>query len=186
MKKMMFGAACALLVSATASAQTFTIPDRIEHSPRRRDRQHHARRCAPAARGQFLNSNKSDERAIKEVVSKLKGIHVRNFQFDKDGQYSDSDLDPIRAQLKSPAWSRVMESREVGGEHTQVFIKQEKGELGGLVILSAQLRDLSIVIIDGAIDLKRLSMLGGNFGIPNMNLSTPEPVKSGTAKDSAE
>ena len=30
MKKMMFGAACALLVSATASAQTFTIPDRIE------------------------------------------------------------------------------------------------------------------------------------------------------------
>ena len=60
-----------------------------------------------------------------------------------------------------------MESREVGGEHTQVFVKQEKGELGGLVILSAQLRDLSIVIIDGAIDLKRLSMLGGNFGIHN-------------------
>jgi hypothetical protein len=188
MKKMMFGAACALLVSAAASAQTFTIPDRIEQLAAK------ARETVNITldgallqlAGQFLNSNKSDERAIKEVVSKLKGIHVRNFQFDKDGQYSDSDLDPIRAQLKSPAWSRVMESREVGGEHTQVFIKQEKGELGGLVILSAQLRDLSIVIIDGAIDLKRLSMLGGNFGIPNMNLSTPEPVKSGTAKDSAE
>jgi hypothetical protein len=186
MKKAMFGAVCVLLVSATASAQTFTIPDRIEQLAAK------ARETVNVTldgallqlAGQFLNSNNSDERAAKEVISKLKGIHVRNFQFDKDGAYSDADLDPIRTQLKSPAWSRVFESREVGGEHTQVFIKQDKGELGGLVILSAQLRDLSIVIIDGAIDLKRLSLLGGNFGIPD--LSAPKPTTSGTAKDGAE
>ncbi len=36
------------------------------------------------------------------------------------------------------------------------------------MILSAERRELSIVIIDGAIDLKRLSMLGGSFGIPDL------------------
>jgi len=186
MKKMMFGAVCVLLVSAGASAQTFTIPDRIEQLAAK------ARETVNITldggllqlAGMFLNSNNSDERAAKEVISKLKGIHVRTFQFDRDGQYSDADLDPIRSQLKSPAWSRVFESREVGGEHTQVFIKQDKGDLGGLVILSAQLRDLAIVIIDGAIDLKRLSLLSGNFGIPD--LSVPKPTTTGTAKDSAE
>jgi len=178
MKKIIGGAVVVLLVSATASAQTFTIPDRIEKLAAKARETLNITLDGPLLQlaGQFLDSGKSDERAVKEVVSKLKAIYVRNFQFDKDGEYSDSDLEAIRAQLKSPTWLRVMESRQVGGEHTQVFIKQDKNELGGLVILSAQLRDLSIVIIDGAIDLKRLSMLQGNFGIPNI-------PAAGTSKD---
>jgi len=172
MKKITFGALCVLLVSTTTWAQTFTIPDRIEKlSAKARETVNITLDGALLQlAGQFLNSSKSDERAVKDLVSKLKGIYVRNFQFDKDGEYSDSDLDAIRAQLKAPTWSRIMESREAGGEHTQVFVKQDKTELGGLVILSAQLRDLSIVIIDGAIDLKRLSLLEGNFGIPNISV----------------
>jgi uncharacterized protein DUF4252 len=171
MKKMMFATVCALLVSATAPAQTFTIPDRIEQLGGRARESVNITLDGALLQlaSQFLNSSKSDERAVKEVISKIKGIHVRNFEFDREGEYSDSDLDSIRAQLKSPAWSRLIEAKQ-DGEHTQVFVKQDKDELGGLVILSTQRRELSIVIIDGAVDLKRLSMLGGNFGIPNINI----------------
>jgi Domain of unknown function (DUF4252) len=177
MKKIMFGALSVLLVSATAWAQTFTIPDRIEKLAAKARESVNITLDGPLLQlaGQFLNSGKSDERAAKDVISKLKGIHVRTFEFDKEGEYSDSDLDAIRAQLKPPAWSRVVEARE-HDEHTQIFVKQDKNELGGLVILAAERKQLSIVIIDGAIDLKRLSMLEGNFGIPNISVT-------GTSKD---
>jgi len=170
MKKIMFGAVCVLLVSATASAQTFTIPDRIEQLAAKARDSVNITLDGPLLQlaGQFLNSGNSDERAAKDVISKLKSIHVRTFEFDRDGEYSDSDLDAIRAQLKTPNWMRVVESKE-RGERTQIFVKQNGNELGGLVILSAERRELSIVIIDGAIDLRRLSALSGNFGIPKFD-----------------
>ena len=170
MKKIMFGAVCVLLVSATASAQTFTIPDRIEQLAAKARDAVNITLDGPLLQlaGQFLSSSNSDERAAKDVISKLKSIHVRTFEFDRDGEYSDSDLDAIRAQLKGPTWARVLESTE-HGERTQIFVKQDRNELGGLVILAAERRELSIVIIDGAIDLKRLSALSGTFGIPKFD-----------------
>jgi uncharacterized protein DUF4252 len=170
MKKIIFGAVCALLVSAKAPAQTFTIPDRIEQLAAKARDAVNITLDGPLLQlaAQFLNSSNSDERTAKDVISKLKSIHVRTFEFDRDGEYSDSDLDAIRAQLKAPNWMRVVESKE-SGDRTQIFVKQDKNELGGLVILAAERRELSIVIIDGAIDLKRLSALSGNFGIPKFD-----------------
>ncbi len=178
MKKMTFVAVCTLLAAASTSAQTFTIPDRIESLAAKAKESVNVSLDGPLLQlaGQFLNSANGNEGAVKEVVSRLKGIHVRNFEFANEGEYSDADLDPIRAQLKSPMWSRVVESKE-DGEHTQIFVKQGNNELGGLVILAAERKELSIVIIDGAIDLKRLSSLGGNFGIPNVNLKVPDTSK---------
>jgi hypothetical protein len=50
--------------------------------------------------------------------------------------------------------------------------------MGGLVILSAERKELAIVIIDGSIDLRELSSLGGQFGIPSGIVpgSTPNPA----------
>src|SRR4051812_45109328 len=159
--------ACALLWPIGAFAQAFTIPDRIEKLSERAKESTNITLDGPLLKlaSAFLNSNDKDQRAAKDIVSKLKSIHVRNFEFGKDDQYSDADLDPIRSQLKSPPWSRIIEQRE-RGEHTQIFMKIENDHVGGLVILSAERRELSIVIIDGEIDPKQLSALGGNFGIP--------------------
>jgi hypothetical protein len=182
MKKIMFGLACALVWTHAASAQTLTIPDRIERlADKARDSQNITLdgallRLAAA----FLNSNDRDQKLAKDVISNLKGIHVRNFEFEKEGEFSDRDLDPLRDQLKSPAWARIIESRE-HGEHQQIFVKTEKDKIAGLVILSAERKELSIVIIDGAIDLKQLSSLGGNFGIPK---DLPMGKPSGSARDS--
>jgi len=174
--------ACALLWPAGAFAQTFTIPDRIEKLSEKAKESTNITLDGALLKlaSAFLNSNDKDQKAAKEIISKVKSIHVRNFEFEKDGEYLDADLDPIRSQLKSPAWSRIVEQRDKN-EHTQIFIKIEKDKVGGLVILSAERRELSIVIIDGEIDPKQLSALGGNFGIPK---DLPSPT--GTSKDSAE
>lgn len=185
--KITLALACALVWTTTAFAQTFTIPDRIEKLSAKAKDSTNITLDGPLLQlaGSFLNANDKDQKAAKEIVSKLKSIHVRNFEFEKAGEFSDADLDSIRAQLKAPAWTRIIEQKE-DGEHTQIFLKQDKGQIAGLVILSAERRELSIVIIDGAIDLKQLSSLGGSFGIPS-GLPLESPKGGGaTAKDSAE
>jgi hypothetical protein len=185
MKKIMLCVACALLLMRAApSAQTFTMPERIDKLSAKARESTNITLDGPLLQlaGMFLNSKDKDQAMAKNIISKLKGIHVRNFEFDKEGQYSESDLDPIRAQLKPPEWTRVVESRE-HHEHSQIFIRQVKGEFGGIVIISAESKELSIVSIDGPIDLKQLSSLGGNFGIPSVAAPAPGP---GSAKDSAE
>ena len=47
-----------------------------------------------------------------EVLSDLKAIQVRAFEFDQAGMYSQSDLDTVRAQLKGPNWVRIIEVKE--------------------------------------------------------------------------
>ena len=188
MKKILLSAGCALLAGAVVSAQSFTIPDRIERLSEKAKESANITLDGALLQlaSAFLNSNDKDQAAAKSIVSKLKSIHVRHFEFENEGAYSDGDLDAIRAQLKSPDWSRIVESREKG-EHTQIFVKQNKNGLAGLVVLSAERKELSIVIIDGAIDLNQLSKLGGNFGIPKdlPNGGAPPPKES-TGKDSSE
>src|SRR6185436_13972865 len=130
--------ACAVLWPAGAFAQVFTIPDRIEKLSEKAKESTNITLDGALLKlaSAFLNSNDKDQRAAKEIVGKLKSIHVRNFEFERDNEYSDADLDPIRSQLKSPGWSRIVEQRE-RNEHTQIFVKIDKEKVGGLVILSA-------------------------------------------------
>src|SRR5580698_382606 len=48
----------------------------------------------------FLSGKDPDEAKVKDLIAGLKGIYVRNFTFKQPGQYSPSDLDQVRAQLK--------------------------------------------------------------------------------------
>jgi len=154
--------ACALLVHRVVHAQSFTIPERVERLSAKARESVNVTLDGPLLQlaGQFLDGRNGDERVAKEIISKLRGIHVRHFEFDRAGEFTDADLDPIRAQLNSAAWTRVVD------EHTQIFVKRDNNVLGGVVILSAERTELSIVNIDGAIDLKQLSSLAGKFGIP--------------------
>lgn len=182
----------ATLIPASGFAQSVKIPDRIEKLAAKANETVNITLDGPLLQlaGMFLNGNNSDEAQAKSVISKLKGIHVRSFEFTRDGEYSEADVESLRSQLRS-GWARVIETREAR-EHVEVFIKQEKGELGGLVILSAEPRELTIVNIDGPIDLKKLASLAGKFGIPNIPTAAAaarpasEAKTASTAKDAAE
>src|SRR5436190_15404464 len=186
MKTITLALACAaLMLPAAAFAQGITIPARVEKlSEKARESVNITLDGALLQlAGAFLNSKDKDQKATKDIVSKLKAIQVRTFEFDKEGEYSEADVDAIRSQLKSPPWTRIIDAKEKN-EHTQIFVRQDKGVFAGIVILAAESKELSIVSIDGEIDLKQLSRLGGSFGIPS-GLPT-ESSKGGTAKDSAE
>jgi len=118
--------------------------------------------------GGFLGGNGKDKDAakLKEVLSGLKGITVRSFEFKEEGQYRMEDLDPIRAQLRAPGWSKIIgvsENREL----TEIYMRTESGKVAGLAIVSAEPKELTIVAIEGSIDLNDLSKLGA-LGIPSI------------------
>lgn len=116
----------------------------------------------------FLSKEDPDEAQVKKLVGKLKGIYVRSFEFDKEGQYSMSDVDAIRAQLKGPGWSRIVGVKSLRGENSEVYLQKNGDQIGGLVVIDAEPRELTIVHIDGPIDPEELSQLGGHMGIPKL------------------
>ena len=119
----------------------------------------------------FLSSKKPDEAAIKDLVSKLQGVYVRVFEFDKPGEYSMNDVEPIRSQVKE-GWNKivgVMSKSE--GQKVDVHLKMDgNGLIHGLLIVATQPKELVVINIVGPIDLEKLSQLEGQFGIPKLDL----------------
>lgn len=118
----------------------------------------------------FLPNNDPDTAQVKKLVSGLKGIYVRSFQFDKPGEYAMSDVEAIRTQLRAPAWSRIVGVKKMkSGENSEVYLRNEGGNITGLVVVAAEPRELTIVNINGPIRPEDLQELGGHFGIPKMD-----------------
>jgi Domain of unknown function (DUF4252) len=133
--------------------------------------------------GRFLSDKDADDAKVKKVIAGLKGIYVRSFEFEKAGEYQDSDVEPLRAQLHTPAWSRIVGVRSrKSGENSEVYVKTENGKIGGLAILATEPKELTIVSIEGSIDPDQLSELGGHFGIPKVE-SDPQRKSGNRGKD---
>jgi hypothetical protein len=131
----------------------------------------------------FLSKDDPDQVKVKRIVSKLKGVYVRSFEFDKEGQYSMADVDLIRAQVKASGWSRIVRVKSIKGENTEVYLKKEGDQVGGLVVLDAEPKELTIVDINGPIDPEELSELGGHMGIPPLGAEKAKTSKAGAQKE---
>lgn len=120
----------------------------------------------------FLNANKPDEAKVREVLAQLKGVYVKSFEFDRDGAYNPEDLAAIRAQLAMPGWSKIATVRSKrDGDNVDVHIMLEGGMIGGIAVLVAEPRQLTIVNVVGPLDPEKISQLGlleGRFGIPKL------------------
>jgi hypothetical protein len=130
----------------------------------------------------FLSSDKGDEAKIKQLVQGLKGIYVKSFTFDKEGQYSEADLSAIRSQLRAPEWSKIVDVQEKH-ESTGIYLKMNGKTADGIVVLAAEATELTVVQIIGPIDPSMLSDLSGKFGIPKMQMGPKPSTKPGAKKD---
>jgi hypothetical protein len=131
-----------------------------------------------ALASQFLSSSDPQQKQVKELISNLKGVYVRSFEFADAGQYSDADVEAVRSQLQAPVWSKMVTVRsKTDGENVDVFFKMDKGQIAGLVVIAAEAKELTIVNIVGSINLDQLSKLGGQFGIPKLPNVDVEPKK---------
>ena len=119
--------------------------------------------------GKFLDK---DEPETRKLFAGLESIYVRSFQFAAEGDYSAADVEAVRSQIQTPPWSRLVGVRSKrGGDNVDVFFKDAgNGQLGGVVVIAAEPRELTIVHIIGTLDPARLADLGGDFGIPRLEM----------------
>jgi Domain of unknown function (DUF4252) len=131
----------------------------------------------------FLSKNDPDEVKVKKIISNLKGVYVRSFEFAKEGQYSMSDVEAIRMQIKTPLWSKIVSVKSLQSENTEIYVKKEGDHIGGLVVLVAEPKELTVVHIDGPINPEQLSELSGHMGIPRIGRPKQGKSSKETTKD---
>jgi hypothetical protein len=118
-----------------------------------------------------LSERKPDEKAIKALISGLKGVYVRAFEFDREGVYQAAEVEALRARFSTPEWSRVVGVRSKKyGDNVDVFLSGSGEQLKGLAVVVAAPRELVYVNVTGDIDLERLRDLEGRFSVPKLEL----------------
>ena len=114
--------------------------------------------------------NAQQMQQLKKLASGLTSVAVRNFEFEKPGQFSEADLQPIRSQIaKQQGWSKIVDSKEED-EHSEIFMLTQNDKPAGLAVIAAEEDELSVVIVKGALTLNDLGSLGGLAGLPSMRL----------------
>jgi hypothetical protein len=178
--------AVALIVPASAqtSASPFPLPTPVEKELATR-----AANVTEVTLGKgmldfaskFMDKSDKDQAAVKQLIEGLDGIYVRDYEFDKEGQYSMDQLEQLRQAFATPEWTPMVHERESkgGGESTDVLMKMVNGEPQGIFVLDAEPKELTIVLILGPIRMDQLSELQGLGGLSKLG----DIEKNGKSKD---
>lgn len=110
----------------------------------------------------LVSLGESDRSRLKASLSKLKGVYVRGYEFARDGEYSDADIEEIRAQLRQPAWRRIVEVRN-RNRGDEVFFMPRDDEIAGYAAISTEPRKICVINIVGSMDIDEIALLESEF-----------------------
>jgi hypothetical protein len=114
----------------------------------------------------FMNGKNEDEAATRKLIEGLEGIYVREYEFDKEGQYSMAEIEQLRKYFETSEWSPIVRERErKNGSTTDVMVKLVNGETQGMFILEVEPKELTIVLILGHVNMDDLGKLKGIGGL---------------------
>ncbi len=116
----------------------------------------------------FLDKSKTNEAQVREMLNVLKGVYVKGVEFDKEGEYTEQDVEALRQQLRAPGWERIVGVRSKREhENVEVFLMLNNGLIEGVGVLITDPKQLMVVNVVGPIDPEKISELRGSFGIPS-------------------
>ena len=121
----------------------------------------------------FMNGKHGENDAdARKLIQGLQGIYVREYEFDKEGEYTPQQVEELRRHYEGGEWTPMVKERDrKTHETTDVLMKMVNGESRGLFVLDAEPKDLTLVLILGPIrmdDLSKLSGLSGLSGLAGM------------------
>jgi Domain of unknown function (DUF4252) len=120
-----------------------------------------------------------DDSEIRDLIKNVKGIYVKSFTFEKENEYTTTEVDSVVSQLKGSGWSKIIGvTSKKNGNNVDVYLLTLGDQIAGLAVVSAEPKEFTVVNIVGPINLEKLSQLEGSFGVPVLNL----PQKSKTDK----
>jgi len=129
-----------------------------------------------------LDDKDEDERDVKKLVNGLKGIYVKSYEFETEGQYAPADLETIRTQLRGPGWTRLVNVTSKKEGMLEVYLLFNGEAVGGLAVLHTDDKELTVVNIVGPVDLDKLAKLEGQMGVPDLGIEPQKKSKNDDEK----
>lgn len=129
-----------------------------------------------------FSDNDAEEREIKKVIAGVKGIYVKVFEFENEGQYTSADLETIRTQLRAPGWTRLVNVTSKKEGNLEVYLLMNGDMVNGLAVLASDVKELAVVNIVGPVDLDKLAKLEGQLGIPELGIEPAKKTKNDDEK----
>jgi len=118
----------------------------------------------------FAAADEDGNDAELAILSDIKSLRVRNFEFDSDGAYSQADIESVRQQLSAPGWTPLVQAhKREPQEAVDVFINIDNDKIMGMAVVVSEPRSFTIVNIIGNIDIDKLARIEGQFGIPRVS-----------------
>jgi hypothetical protein len=115
-------------------------------------------------------------------LKKLTAVYVRSFEYAKAGQYKEADLAPVRAYIKTLQWTKVVDVKETD-ETSEIYVHAlPNNKLGGLAIVDAEPKEVTIIFIAGSLNVSDLGKLS-ELGIPDIKLEHGGAKSNDSKKD---
>jgi hypothetical protein len=120
----------------------------------------------------MLSDEDADDRAVKELIKGLRGVYVRSYEFKAEGQFGEADVSALRAQLRAPVWSRVVDlkSRGLDFGDAEIYLATSAERVEGFALLFVGPKELTVVNIVGSLDLEKLRRLGDDLNLPRLRV----------------
>jgi hypothetical protein len=158
---------CAAALAAPALAQTAQLP-----APSSIEKELAARasnvdeitldKNTLALASNFMAGKNKDDDATRQLIEGLDGIYVRDYEFDKEGQYTAKQIEQLRKYYETSEWSPLARDRDrKTGESSDVMVKLVNGQSRGLFILDVEPKEVSIVLILGPVHMQDLHKVLG-------------------------
>ena len=122
--------------------------------------------------GSFLDDKDSDDLATKKLLTGIKSIQVRSYEFAADFAYPSAEIDAIRQQLSAPGWTPLVQVHDgKKNENVDIYISMQDDRTQGFALIASEPRQFTVINIVGSIELKDLPTLEKHLHIPNLNFS---------------
>lgn len=106
-----------------------------------------------------------DREKLGGLTSRLRGVYVRGYEFEREGEYSSNDIDAVRAQLLAPGWARIVQVGGRNGSYDEVYLKQGKDEVDAYAVVSTTPKNICIINVIGPMRMDDISLLDREYGI---------------------
>jgi hypothetical protein len=121
----------------------------------------------------FMDEKDADSAAMKKLLSGIRSVQVRSFEFATDFAYASADVDAVRKQLAAPGWTQMMGlHNRADHEDVDIYMMIENNRTNGFALIASEPRQLTIINIVGSISMDDLPALENHFHLPRLGAPT--------------
>ena len=122
----------------------------------------------------FMNGH--GDAATSKLIEGLEGIYIRDYEFNKEGDYSANQVEQLRKYYETGGWTPVVRDQDrKTGELSEIMVKLVNDKPGGLFILDVEPKEISIVLILGPVGMEAMSKLGNIISFATMSQAKAVP-----------